>query len=264
MPLLCVCEDAGSAQMRVLIAEDDSELADILSTGLRRERMAVDVAGDGDEAIEKLVATPYDVLVLDRDLPGTHGDEVCRQVVAAEGSTRILMLTAAGTIGDRVAGLTLGADDYLPKPFAFAELVARVRALGRRSGAVKPPRLVYADLLLDPGRQIAERSGHHLHLTPKEFGVLEMLLAARGGVVSAEQLLEGVWDEQADPFSNAVRTTMTRLRRKLGHPPLIRTLPGRGYQQVAKCTQRVERIPGHHQPLRDAPAIRAGADRQHA
>ena len=216
--------------MRVLIAEDDSELAEVLATGLRREKMAVDVALDGYEAIDKLVATPYDVLVLDRDLPGTHGDEVCRQVVAAEAPTRILMLTAAGTIGDRVAGLTLGADDYLPKPFAFAELVARIRALARRSRPATPPLLVFADLLLDPGRHLAERSGRHLHLTPKEFGVLEMLLAADGGVVTAEQLLEGVWDEQADPFSNTVRTTMTRLRQKLGEPPLIRTLPGRGYQ----------------------------------
>ena len=216
--------------MRVLIAEDDAELAEVLATGLRRERMAVDLALDGAEAIEKLVATPYDVLVLDRDLPGVHGDQVCREVVASEAATRILMLTASGAIGDRVEGLTLGADDYLPKPFAFAELVARIRALARRSRPASPPRLAIADLVLDPGRQVAMRTGRHLHLTPKEFGVLEMLLRAQGRVVSAEELLDGVWDENADPFTNTVRTTMARLRQKLGEPPLIRTLPGRGYQ----------------------------------
>ncbi|HEX6488265.1 MAG TPA: response regulator transcription factor [Candidatus Dormibacteraeota bacterium] len=216
--------------MRVLIAEDDPELAEVLAKGLRREKIAVDLALDGLEAIDKLVATPYDVLVLDRDLPGVHGDQVCREVVASEAATRILMLTASGSIGDRVAGLTLGADDYLPKPFAFAELVARIRALARRSRPASPPRLRLADLVLDTGTQVAERAGRHLHLTPKEFGVLEMLLRAQGRVVSAEELLEGVWDENADPFTNTVRTTMARLRQKLGEPPLIRTLPGRGYQ----------------------------------
>jgi DNA-binding response OmpR family regulator len=216
--------------MRVLIAEDDAELADVLATGLRRDRMAVDLALDGTDAMEKIVAVAYDVLVLDRDLPGTHGDDICRQVVASQSTTRILMLTAAGTVADRVDGLTLGADDYLPKPFAFAELVARIRALGRRSKPATPPKLAFADLLLDPRYQIAERAGRRLHLSPKEFGVLEMLLAANGGIVSAEQLLEGVWDENADPFTNTVRTTMARLRRKLGDPPLIRTLPQRGYQ----------------------------------
>jgi DNA-binding response OmpR family regulator len=218
--------------MRVLIAEDDVELAEVLAAGLRRENMAVDVVFDGEEAIDKVVATPYDILVLDRDLPGAHGDQVCRQVVASQAATRILMLTAAGTIADRVDGLALGADDYLPKPFAFAELVARIRALGRRSRPATPPRLVFADIVLDPGRQLAERGGRNLHLTSKEFGVLEMLLAAQGGVVSAEQLLEGVWDENADPFTNTVRTTMARLRQKLGEPALIRTLPGRGYQML--------------------------------
>ena len=216
--------------MRVLIAEDDAELADVLATGLRRERMAVDLALDGADAIEKIAAVAYDVLVLDRDLPGTHGDDICRQVVASQSTTRILMLTAAGTVADRVDGLTLGADDYLPKPFAFAELVARIRALARRSRPATPPKLVFADLLLDPRYQVAERAGRRLHLSPKEFGVLEMLLAANGGIVSAEQLLEGVWDENADPFTNTVRTTMARLRQKLGDPPLIRTLPQRGYQ----------------------------------
>jgi DNA-binding response OmpR family regulator len=219
--------------MRVLIAEDDAELAEVLATGLRREKMAVDVALDGREAIEKIVANSYEVLVLDRDLPACHGDEVCRQVVASQAATRILMLTASGTISDRVEGLTLGADDYLPKPFAFAELVARVRALARRSRPASPPRLVFADVVIDPARHLAERAGRNLHLTPKEFGLLEMLVAANGRVVSAEQLLESVWDENADPFTNTVRTTIGRLRQKLGEPSLIRTVPGRGYQVQA-------------------------------
>jgi DNA-binding response OmpR family regulator len=220
--------------LRVLIAEDDSELAEVLATGLRRENMAVDIALTGDAADEKLTATDYDVLVLDRDLPGIHGDEVCRQVVASGMATRILMLTAAGSVGDRVAGLTLGADDYLAKPFAFAELVARIRALGRRSQVALPPLLAYADLSLDPSRLIAERSGRRLRLTPKEFSVLEVLLGARGGLVTTEQLLERVWDENADPFTNTVRTTMMRLRQKLGQPPLIRTVPGHGYQMATE------------------------------
>ena len=218
--------------MRVLIAEDDSELAEVLATGLRRENMAIDIALTGDSAEEKLTATDYDVLVLDRDLPGTHGDDVCRQVVASGVPTRILMLTAAGSVGDRVAGLTLGADDYLAKPFAFAELVARIRALARRARAALPPLLSHADLSLDPSRLIAERSGQRLRLTPKEFSVLEVLLGARGSVVTTEQLLERVWDENADPFTNTVRTTVMRLRQKLGQPPLIRTVPGRGYQMA--------------------------------
>jgi len=219
--------------MRVLIAEDDSELAEVLATGLRRENMAVDIALTGDVAEEKLTATDYDVLVLDRDLPGIHGDDLCRQVVAAGIATRILMLTAAGSVGDRVAGLTLGADDYLAKPFAFAELVARIRALGRRTHAAVPPLLVFSDLSVDPARLVAERAGRRLHLPPKEFSVLEVLLGARGGVVTTEQLLERVWDEHADPFTNTVRTTMMRLRQKLGAPPLIRTAPGRGYQMAS-------------------------------
>src|SRR3982074_2660482 len=216
MPLLCRAAHPGHTTLRVLIAEDDSELA---------------VTGDAAE--EKLTATDYDVLVLDRDLPGTHGDEVCRQVVASGVPTRILMLTAAGSASDRVAGLTLGADDYLAKPFAVAELVARIRALGRRAQAAVPPLLAYSDLLLDPSRLIAERSGQRLRLTPKEFSVLEVLLGARGGLVTTEQLLERVWDENADPFTNTVRTTMMRLRQKLGEPPLIRTTPGRGHQTAS-------------------------------
>jgi len=234
MPLLCRAADPGPNTLRVLIAEDDSELAEVLATGLRRENMAVDIALTGDAAEEKLTATDYDVLILDRDLPGTHGDDVCRQVVASGIATRILMLTAAGSVGDRVAGLTLGADDYLAKPFAFAELVARIRALARRAHAALPPLLAYADLLLDPSRLIAERSGQRLRLTPKEFSVLEVLLGARGGVVTTEQLLERVWDENADPFTNTVRTTMMRLRQKLGQPALIRTVPGRGYQMASE------------------------------
>ena len=234
MPLLCRAAHPGHTTLRVLIAEDDSELAEVLATGLRRENMAVDIALTGDAAEEKLTATDYDVLVLDRDLPGTHGDDVCRQVVASGIATRILMLTAAGSVGDRVAGLTLGADDYLAKPFAFAELVARIRALARRAHAALPPLLAYADLLLDPSRLIAERSGQRLRLTPKEFSVLEVLLGARGGVVTTEQLLERVWDENADPFTNTVRTTMMRLRQKLGQPALIRTVPGRGYQMASE------------------------------
>jgi two-component system response regulator VanR len=220
--------------LRILIAEDDSELAEVLATGLRREHMAVDIALTGDAADEKLTATDYDVLVLDRDLPGIHGDQVCRQVVASGVATRILMLTAAGSVGERVAGLTLGADDYLSKPFAFAELVARIRALGRRSRQAVPPVLRYSDLSLDSSRLIAERSGRRLRLTPKEFAVLEVLLGARGGVVTTEQLLERVWDENADPFTNTVRTTMMRLRQKLGEPHLIRTVPGRGYQMASE------------------------------
>jgi DNA-binding response OmpR family regulator len=234
MPLLCRADHSEQATLRVLIAEDDSELAEVLAMGLRRENLAVDIALTGGAAEEKLTATDYDVLVLDRDLPGVLGDDLCRQVVASGIATRILMLTAAGSVGDRVSGLTLGADDYLSKPFAFAELVARIRALGRRAHAALPPLLAYADLLLDPSRLIAERSGQRLRLTPKEFSVLEVLLGARGGVVSTEHLLERVWDENADPFTNTVRTTMMRLRRKLGQPPLIRTIPGRGYQMAVE------------------------------
>jgi DNA-binding response OmpR family regulator len=233
MPLLWRLTDSEQAKLRVLIAEDDSELAEVLATGLRRENMAVDIALTGDAAEQKVTAIDYDVLVLDRDLPGVHGDDVCRQVVASGVATRILMLTAAGSVGERVAGLTLGADDYLAKPFAFAELVARIRALARRAQSALPPLLAYSDLLLDPSRLIAERSGRRLRLTPKEFSVLEVLLGARGGVVTTEQLLERVWDENADPFTNTVRTTMMRLRQKLGQPSLIRTVPGRGYQMAS-------------------------------
>jgi DNA-binding response OmpR family regulator len=216
--------------MRVLVAEDFEVLADAIGTGLRREGMAVDVVLDGNEALEHLAVTRYDVIVLDRDLPGVHGDEVCRQLVADRSDTRILMLTAASTVRDRVDGLGLGADDYLPKPFDFAELTARVRALGRRSGAALPPTLESGDIILDSGRRVALRAGRRLDLSPKEFALLECLLASAGRVVSAEELLERVWDEQADPFTTAVKTTVLRLRAKLGEPPVIHTVREGGYQ----------------------------------
>jgi len=189
----------------------------------------VDVVLDGDDALEHLAVTRYDVVVLDRDLPGTHGDEVCRRLVAGPSGSRVLMLTAAGTVKERVDGLGLGADDYLPKPFDFAELVARVRALARRSAAPLPPVLEAADVSLDPGRRVAFRAGRRLDLSPREFAVLECLLSSPGRVVSAEDLLERAWDEAADPFTTAVKTTIRRLRAKLGEPPLIHTVREGGY-----------------------------------
>ena len=216
--------------MRVLVVEDDSELADAIGVGLRREQLAVDVAYDGTTGLDRALFTGYDVVVLDRDLPGRHGDEVCAELLAAGSRSRVLMLTAAATIEDRVDGLSLGADDYLPKPFAFAELVARIRALLRRAQPALPPVLAIGDLTVDPGRRLASRAGLPLDLGPKEFGVLELLLAAQGRVVSAEELLERVWDEMADPFSSAVKVTMSRLRRKLGDPPLIETVSQAGYR----------------------------------
>ncbi|MFC0039493.1 response regulator transcription factor [Actinomadura rayongensis] len=216
--------------MRVLVVEDHVKLADAVAAGLRREGMAVDVARDGREAIDRATVVDYSVIVLDRDLPVVHGDEVCR-ILTAEGlESRILMLTAAGTIVDRVDGFELGADDYLPKPFAFAELVARIRALGRRNGRPVPPELVHGDLRLDSAHRTATRGGRKLNLTRKEFSVLELLLAERGRVVSAEELLEKVWDEMADPFTTTVKATIHRLRSKLGEPPLITTVPQAGYQ----------------------------------
>jgi DNA-binding response OmpR family regulator len=216
--------------MRVLVVEDDSELADAIGVGLRREQLAVDVAYDGTTGLDRALFTGYDVVVLDRDLPGRHGDEVCAELFAAGRRSRVLMLTAAATIEDRVDGLSLGADDYLPKPFAFAELVARIRALLRRAQPALPAVLVIGDLTVDPARRLASRAGRPLDLGPKEFGVLELLLAAQGRVVSAEELLERVWDEMADPFSSAVKVTMSRLRRKLGDPPLIETVAQAGYR----------------------------------
>jgi|SRR5579884_1462948 len=216
--------------MRVLVVEDEAALADVVARGLRQAGLAVDVALDGEDALGKAVATPYEVVVLDRQLPGIHGDEVCRELLAGDPPPRILMLTAARGVDARVEGLTIGADDYLPKPFVMAELVARVRALGRRPSAAIPPLLTVGDLIVDPARRVATRGGVALSLTRKEFGVLEVLAATPGRVISAEELLERVWDEEADPFTNAVRITMMTLRRKLGEPPLIETVIGVGYR----------------------------------
>jgi DNA-binding response OmpR family regulator len=213
--------------MRVLVAEDQVMLAGRIAQGLRRAGMAVDVAHDGAAAMEAAGQTAYDVIVLDRDLPVVHGDRVCRSL--AGGGPRILMLTASAAVEDRVDGLELGADDYLGKPFAFAELVARLRALARRAPSV-PPVLRHGDLAVDRARHRASRGDRPLCLTRKEFGILEMLLAADGAVVSAEELLEHVWDANADPFTTIVSVTMTRLRRKLGDPPLIETVVGKGYR----------------------------------
>ena len=214
--------------MRVLVAEDDEVLANAVAVGLRRQGMAVDIALDGDDALTNLGVNHYDVVVLDRDLPGTHGDDVCRDLVANRSATRVLMVTAAGSVKDRVEGLGLGADDYLPKPFEFAELVARVRAVARRPAA-PPPELASGDLSLDPFRRVAFRAGRPLGLTRKELAVLECLLAAEGKPVSAEELLETVWDDGADPFTATVKTTMRRLRAKLGDPPVIQTVREIGY-----------------------------------
>jgi DNA-binding response OmpR family regulator len=217
--------------VRVLVVEDEVPLADAVARGLRREGMAVDVAYDGDSGLEKAMMTRYDVLVLDRDLPGRSGDDVCRRLAADGALTRVLMLTAAGDIADRVAGLELGADDYLGKPFAFEELVARVRALGRRATPAAPPVLRGAGgLELDPARRTASRDGLPLELTRKEFGVLEELLRADGTVVSSEELLERVWDEHADPFTTIVRVTVMTLRKKLGDPGVVQTVVGVGYR----------------------------------
>ena len=214
----------------MLIAEDERILADAIAEGLRREGLAVDVAYDGDAALERLGINEYDVLVLDRDLPRVHGDQVCRELVRAGADTRVLMLTAAGEVGDRVAGLALGADDYLPKPFAFVELVARVRALARRARPAAPPVLDRAGVRLDPARREVFRDGRYMALSRKEFAVLEELLLAGGAVVSAEQLLERAWDEHINPFTNVLRVTVMTLRRKLGDPPVVVTVPGIGYQ----------------------------------
>jgi DNA-binding response OmpR family regulator len=216
--------------MRVLVVEDHEMLATAIVAGLRREGMAVDPARHGQEALDRLGGTRYDVVVLDRDLPVVHGDEVCRRIVADGSGSRVLMLTAAGTVRDKVDGLGLGADDYLAKPFDFAELVARVRALARRAAPAVPPVLENGDLSLDPGRHAAFRGGRRLDLSPKEFALLECLLAAAGRVVSAEELLDRVWDEAADPFTTAVKTTIRRLRGKLGEPPVIETVREAGYR----------------------------------
>jgi DNA-binding response OmpR family regulator len=216
--------------MRVLVAEDHRRLATAVADGLRREGMAVDLAYDGVDALAHIAINSYDVVVLDRDLPGIHGDQVCRTLLAERNAARILMLTAASTIRDRIDGLGLGADDYLGKPFDFGELVARIRALGRRSIPAVPPTLVRGDLNLDSSRRLAVRGDRRLALSPKEFAVLEYLLAADGRIVSAEELLAHVWDEAANPFTTTVKTTIGRLRAKLGEPPLIETVRESGYR----------------------------------
>jgi DNA-binding response OmpR family regulator len=216
--------------VRVLVAEDERLLADAIAQGLRRRSMAVDVCYDGDAALERVAVHRYDVVVLDRDLPRAHGDEVCRRIIASGGETRVIMLTAATGLRDRVQGLGLGADDYLTKPFAFAELVARVQALGRRARPALPPVLAQFGVVLDIPRHQVSRDGTFLRLSPKEFAVLEVLMRAEGTVVSAEELLEKAWDEYADPFTNAVRVALMTLRRKLGPPPVIHTVPGAGYR----------------------------------
>ncbi|MCZ7377890.1 response regulator transcription factor [Micromonospora taraxaci] len=216
--------------MRVLVVEDENVLADAIAEWLRRESFAVDVAYDGDAALERLGVNEYAVVVLDRDLPVVHGDDVCRAIVDAGGETRVLMLTAAAAVRERVAGLALGADDYLTKPFALVELSARVHALTRRSRPAAPPTLRRAGIQLDPARHEVRRDDRHVPLSRKEFAVLAELLRADGAVVSAEDLLERAWDEHIDPFTNVVRVTVMKLRRKLGDPPVIETVPGAGYQ----------------------------------
>jgi DNA-binding response OmpR family regulator len=219
-----------AASMRVLVVEDHKELAATIAVGLRREGMAVDIALDGQTALRQVGRADYDVVVLDRDLPKLHGDDVCRAVVNQGSRSRILMLTAADTIESRVDGLSLGADDYLPKPFAFAELVARIRALARRSQPPVRPILTSGDIRLDTSQRVASRAGRRLELSRKELAVLELLLAADGAPLSAKELLDRAWDEYVDSFSDVVKVTISRLRRKLGDPPAIETVPHAGYR----------------------------------
>jgi DNA-binding response OmpR family regulator len=220
--------------MRVLVVEDHPRLAATIATVLRRQGMAVDVACNGREALTHTSVVSYDVVVLDRDLPGVHGDDVCRSLVADGSHSAVLMLTAAGTLGDRIEGLELGADDYLPKPFHLAELVARIRALARRTGPAIAPTIVHGDLKLDSARRLVTRAGEPVALGPKEFAVLELLLGAGGAVVSTERILERAWDDAVDPFTNTVRMTISRLRAKLGDPPVIDTVtPGYRIAELA-------------------------------
>jgi DNA-binding response OmpR family regulator len=216
--------------VRVLVVEDEQALADAIAEGLRSAAFAVDVAYDGAGALDRLAVNDYDVLVLDRDLPVVHGDQVCRTVMASGSEVRVLMVTAAADLADRVTGLDLGADDYLAKPFAFAELAARVRALGRRTRPARPPTLRRAGLVLDPARREVSRDGAPIALSRREFAVLEELLRADGAVVTSERLLEKVWDENIDPFTNVLRVTVAAVRRKLGDPPVVVTVTGVGYQ----------------------------------
>jgi DNA-binding response OmpR family regulator len=216
--------------VRVLVVEDEAALADAVARGLRREAMAVDVVGDGAAALERVRLTRYDVVVLDRDLPEVHGDDVCRSLADMAEPPPVLMLTASASVEDRVDGLSLGADDYLPKPFAFEELVARIRALARRPRRATGVVLTHGDVAMDVSRRFVTRRGRPLSLTRKELGVLQVLMEADGAVVSPEDLLERVWDEHADPFTNTVRVTVMTLRRKLGPPPLVETVVGAGYR----------------------------------
>ncbi|MFI7079605.1 response regulator transcription factor [Micromonospora sp. NPDC049903] len=216
--------------MRVLIVEDDPYMADAVRTGLRREAMAVDLASTGEEALELIAGNGYDLVVLDRDLPSIHGDDVCRVIAADHPRIRILMLTAARTLDERVTGFEIGADDYLSKPFEFPELVVRIRALERRTEPARPPVLEAHGVRLDPFRREVYRSGRLVRLSPKEFAVLHILMAAQGGVLSAETLLEKAWDANADPFTNTIRVTISNLRKRLGRPWIIQTVPGAGYR----------------------------------
>jgi DNA-binding response OmpR family regulator len=227
-----VLKPPGSSlvNMRVLVIEDDEEMAEAIAFGLRQTGMAVDVAFDGPAGLARSLVNDYDVIVLDRDLPGMHGDELCVELVARECRSRVLMLTAAGTIDDLVNGLGLGADDYLAKPFDFPVLIARIGALTRRAQPAIPPQLRRADVVLDTAQHRVFRAGTRIELAPKEFGVLELLLASKGRSVSAEELLARVWDEAADPFTNAVKITISRLRSKLGDPPIIETVAKSGYR----------------------------------
>jgi two-component system, OmpR family, response regulator VanR len=214
----------------VLIAEDEPRVGDAVARGLRREGMAVDLARDGASALQKALTAPYDVVVLDRDLPELHGDDVCRTLAAERPDTKVLMLTAAAGVDDLVDGLSIGADDYMPKPFEFAELVARLRALARRTHPAAPPTLTAGDLELDPARRTVTRARRPIDLTPREFAVLEALMVADGAVMSNDELVRRVWDENADPFTNSVRMTVLRVRRKLGEPKVIETVKGAGYR----------------------------------
>jgi DNA-binding response OmpR family regulator len=216
--------------MRVLVIEDDEELAQTIASGLRATQMAVDIALDGEGGLSRALINDYDVIVLDRDLPELHGDDVCKRLIESETRSRVLMLTAAASTHELVGGLALGADDYLGKPFEFPELVARIGALTRRAQPLVPPVLHHGDLTLDTAERRAYRDGHPLELAPKEFGVLELLLSAQGRCVSSEELLARVWDEEADPFTHAVKITVSRLRAKLGDPPVIDTVAKSGYR----------------------------------
>lgn len=216
--------------MRVLVVEDDPYMADAIRTGLRRETIAADIAPAGDVALELVAGGEYDIVLLDRDIPGIPGDEVCATIARQHPEIRVLMVTAARTLGDRVAGFELGADDYLLKPFEFPELVARLRALERRTQPARPPVLESQGIRLDPFRREVYRAGRFVRLTPKEFAVLHTLMAAQGGVLSAETLLEKAWDSNADPFSNTIRVTISNLRKRLGEPWAIQTVPGAGYR----------------------------------